>query len=51
MFQSIIIAVSSVTSLIDILSGAKACEGNKDDKFINLPNIHKGVLKNHSSKF
>lgn len=49
-YLKVCIIVSRVSCLIDVLSAAKVCEGNREERFLNLQNIHKGVLKNHSSK-
>ena len=43
--------VSKVIQLVSTLSTCEICEGNPDEKFLTLPNIHKNCLKNISSKF
>ena len=42
--------VTRVTFLINDLCGSKICEGNSDQEYLKLPNIHNNVLMNHSSK-
>ena len=31
------------------VSGAEVCEGNSDERFLALPNIHKNTMKDISS--
>ena len=43
--------VSKVIELVKMLCTSEICESNPDEKFLTLPNIHKNLLKNISSKF
>ena len=43
--------VSKVIELTNMLCTSEICEGNPDEKFLTLPNIHRNCLKNISSKF
>ena len=42
--------VTKISQLVEILSATKICEGNSDEQFTSLPNIHMSVLKNQCSK-
>ena len=44
------VTVTKVTFLINALRESVICEGNSDEDYLKLPNIHKNVLMNHSSK-
>jgi len=41
--------VSKVTTILRAVSDAKVCEGNSEERYLNLPNIHKNVMKDISS--
>lgn len=43
--------VSKARDLLVEISNAKVCEGNADARFLTLPNIHKGTLKDATSKY
>lgn len=43
--------VSSLHHILDTIGNARLCSGNSDERFLILSNIHKGVLKDISSKF
>jgi len=42
--------VDKVATLISTLCAAEICEGNPEERFVNLPNIHKDTLKDVSRK-
>ena len=42
--------VNKVSQFFAVLSSVKICEGNSEEQFTSLPNIHKNVMKNQSSK-
>ena len=42
--------VSKVVELLNCISGSVCCQGNSDPEFLNLPNIHKDAMMDHSSK-
>ena len=42
--------VAKMSQLVEILSATKVCEGNSDEQFTSMSNIHKSVLKNQCSK-
>jgi len=48
--DNMFLAVSRVSDIINILYTSKVCEGNCDDTYLKLPNIHDGQLKDNSSK-
>ena len=45
-----VIIVSKVRDLLALVSCAQACEGNSDERFLALPNIHKNTMKDATSK-
>ena len=50
--QTLLISLQLVavfSKLIASISTSHACEGNSDENFIGLPNIHRGVMKDVSS--
>ena len=42
--------MTRVTFLINALCESKICEGNPEQEYLKLPNIHNNLLMNHSSK-
>ena len=42
--------VNALTKLMEVVDRSVRCEGNRDDEFLRLSNIHKGVMTDHSSK-
>ena len=46
----VVLSVCKVVHLLKILCTSEICEGNPDEKFLSLPNIHKNSLRNLSSK-
>ena len=49
MYVHINFVVAVFSKLIASITTGHACEGNSDEKFIDLPNIHRGVMKDVSS--
>ena len=49
MYVHINFIVAVFSKLIASITTGHACEGNSDEKFIGLPNIHRGVMKGVSS--
>jgi len=43
--------VSKAKVVLTAISGAAVCEGNSDEKFLALPNIHENTMKDASRKF
>ena len=51
--QFLCIHIPSVTrlcQLVYVVNTSEICEGNFDEKYLQLPNIHNNVMKNHSSE-
>ena len=44
-------SVDEVLQILVTLDSSKICEGNPDERFTSLPNIHENVMMNHSSKY
>ena len=43
--------VDRVATLVSTLCTAEICEGNPEERFVNLPNIHNNALKDISRKY
>lgn len=48
---AIYLLVSRVSEVLRAVSGAEVCEGNSDERFLALPNIHKNTMKDISSAY
>ena len=44
-------SVTKAKDLLSTISNADICEGNSDDRFLALPNIHKNSLIDATSKY
>lgn len=42
--------MDKVLKICAITSSSRICEGNSEESFTSLPNIHKNIMKNQSSK-
>ena len=49
-YCTFVFLVSKVVELLNHISGSVCCQGNFDPEFLNLPNIHKDAMMDHSSK-
>ena len=46
----IYLIVDKVATLMSTLCAVEICEGNPEERFVNLPNIHKNTPKDVSRK-
>ena len=44
-------SVTKAKDLLTTISDADVCEGNSDDRFLALPNIHENSLRDATSKY
>ena len=49
--KGICFSVDKVLQILATLDSCKVCEGNSDERFTSLSNIHENVMMNHSSKY
>ena len=50
-YFSNIFTVSEIRLVLDTLSNSRECTGNFDEKFMTIPSIHDGILRDQSSQY